>query len=969
MSTIPRKRSALAVSIALSLVAVNANASSILDLTDNKKVDPNLLPLHNGGTTLADIDRSSDLYTQLVLTNEVGKYDTLLIHADLQKWFAITQPLIVASDPKNELHVMGNIIFQGKNQNTDKILFYSDHVGLSSPLPGPGTPYQIWMSSIKINDAHLILNDPNPNDPFDNGLIIAGLQNLALNNGTFEMSTVGSIAGLNLTNPLVIDSESGENTIKAIIYSPHSITLNVKSGSTLNIAQGFGIEGGIRSMLNMESGSKLNITRGFVDLTSNPTLNPELAATVSGAEINLIGSNSYLNLTNLKMKDSKINLDINTHLRVFTPITADGTITFSGDNTISLNDGAYISTSLDPNDLHRGRLYVDGGTTTFKVSANGTPSTVPAINTSEIYVKNGGHLILDGFFSGLDKLRTIRITDSKFTHLHSENIYTDDLLFDNSQIISSGVRYKSNTFSFSNSHYSMLDPVKPRGVTFEGNTANRSFQLSGKNIFDIRITPPGVEIAPGYSFHSDSYYFKNLNVVGFDTISLNLKAFDSHLSALDYATGGANHDGVYDAIWLDQSTADKDHVTLTLDPSMPALLQATQVATPSVNQAVSVKLSVLPTSSLLTTPGLTTPNQQSALSLLINSGSQGNGTTQNALHTVTTGQLAQQTNTLHPELYASNMTVALEHDGMVMNTVLQNAGRFGTGAHGTDPSTRYGLWVDASYVDGQVEASAGLNDFGYSLASLSFGKNLIDNSDHVLGAFLAYANQKMNVADGIRQDFSGKAYHAGVYWHAHDLHGFELRSMAGLSYGQNDAIRKSEFAGIGDTHRADYDSQSLYVGLKAAKQMYANSWLAISPEFGLNYIHYRQDGLQEKGDANLSLFIDSANAQSLVGSLGVNIRFASFTEKSKLYPMAMFAYEHDWLAGRDSTHQISAGVVSSPDYTQQFIGQNRGADAWVAGLGLGSEVSENFQMNGGVVASKTSNGREWGLGLNMRYAW
>lgn len=48
-----------------------------------------------------------------------------------------------------------------------------------------------------------------------------------------------------------------------------------------------------------------------------------------------------------------------------------------------------------------------------------------------------------------------------------------------------------------------------------------------------------------------------------------------------------------------------------------------------------------------------------------------------------------------------------------------------------------------------------------------------------------------------------------------------------------------------------------------------------------------------------------------------------------------------------------------------------GADlgALVTGLSLGSALTSALQVNGGLVHSENSHGREWGAGMNLEYLW
>jgi outer membrane autotransporter protein len=150
---------------------------------------------------------------------------------------------------------------------------------------------------------------------------------------------------------------------------------------------------------------------------------------------------------------------------------------------------------------------------------------------------------------------------------------------------------------------------------------------------------------------------------------------------------------------------------------------------------------------------------------------------------------------------------------------------------------------------------------------------------------------------------------------------------------------------------------------------YQNDWVTLAPELGLNYTYYKQDSLKESGDPNLSLKVDSEDAQAIIVSAGVDARFASLSQTNSIYPMAFVRYEFDAYADKNNDHEVKAALVAHPEYKQTFVGQNRGEHAVTGGLALGSDLTSALQIRGGLRYTEHSHGDEWGAGLNMQYLW
>ena len=428
--------------------------------------------------------------------------------------------------------------------------------------------------------------------------------------------------------------------------------------------------------------------------------------------------------------------------------------------------------------------------------------------------------------------------------------------------------------------------------------------------------------------------------------------------------------------------------TTVTTPTGTVVGQSTQTTqlksakTPGTAHKVVTTLVTSTTGSLLSTntsttiqPAATgTANHSASANLLLNSANAGNVQSQAALSNLTNAQVGSHLDSIHAEPYSSYMTVSLEHSDMVINAVLNHAASSGHASTGRtieakEKRTGKRSWVDASYAEGNVNGSGELGDFNYNLSSLTIGHDLVASGDRTLGSYFSFGTQKMDEHDSAIQDFNGDVYHLGLYFNQANVGDWDLRGVLGYAYGDNSSKRRVILSNTSTTSSADYDSHSIYAGVKATVTGYQNDWVTLSPELGFSYIYYARESFKESGDPSLSLALDSADAQAMIASGGLNAKFASLSDSMSIYPWASVRYEHDFYANANNEHEIHAALVAHPDYKQAFVGQNRGEHAVITSLGLGSDLTSALQINGGVDYSASSHGSEWGAGFNLEYRW
>ncbi|WP_241794326.1 autotransporter outer membrane beta-barrel domain-containing protein [Vibrio breoganii] len=417
------------------------------------------------------------------------------------------------------------------------------------------------------------------------------------------------------------------------------------------------------------------------------------------------------------------------------------------------------------------------------------------------------------------------------------------------------------------------------------------------------------------------------------------------------------------------------NMTVVEGGNIPALIDFTVIDL-NTNGKPDLTLSAakLPVNSLAVHPNLDSANHLSTAQLLINAANSDNASIMASLDTLTNAQLASHFDSIHAEPYSSYMTVSLEHSDSVMNTVMSHAAANGGFSSGVteevkDQQTGKRFWMDVSYADGKVDGSGDLGDFDYTLSSLTIGQDLVRSGDRALGAYFSIGTQKMNEHDSADQYFNGDTYHLGLYLNQANIGAWDLRGVLGYAFSDHESKRQVNLSSSSTIAEADFNSHSAYAGVKGTITGYENDWVSLSPELGLSYIYYSQESIQESGDPNLSLSIDSADTHAIVASVGLNARFASLSDTMSIYPLAFSRYEYDFYANKNNEHEIDAALVADPDFKQSFVGQNRGEHAIISGIGLGSDLTSALQINGGFDYAVSNHGSEWGAGFNLKYHW
>lgn len=956
------------------VVATNPSAVNLVDQT--------------GTAYLSDLTGTSDVIFEHILTSTSGNYDTIKIFPRHTPEFSLNSEVVVATNNNDGFQFMRNLIVEGDGSNRDgEVLTLSSRsLSPNTPYPNPD-PYELYLNSIHVADATLSIDDPNKSlDPaIDNGVSIKSIEHLQLDNAAFKIKIgTGSIRFDN-ANIATLVANSGQNIFEVAGSDLNAVKLDViiegNAGLTLQNTSTINSQDG---SLQMKSGSSLTLNKSAMVLDS-----PNRSSNLEGATVNLSGTfgtplangvgSSHLDLNNPNIKDSTFNLDNNTAFRARGRVlsgTNNSLLNLSGTNVFNLADGAFVSSSGDNSDKYGGSVNVNGGSSSFVSSVAGTRVKQNGLFARQWDVSNGSTLSLERI-DGAAGVNFISLSSGSTLRLHTfDNLDNlTSLNVSDSTIESSINSFTSPSIVLRNATLipEKLSSQDHISITFNGASPSaNNVVLRGKNNIKLDVTPQGRNITSSIKVYNDEFNIYDstvtgavVGVSGFNTLNYELNTQATGLSLKDYAIGGASGDGRYTVSNLIGSSIDGDTPSISLTPTMPALLQASLDSTPSIDKTVVIKLSELPTSALAILPQVVNSHQAQTIttvvtepdtdnvsttsvtitpeasgtatktvntvitepngnllsntitisilapatgtkntenaSKLLVNAAQTNTSVASQLQQLTQQQLTEQFPSIHPEPYSSFATIGLEQSDMTLKTVMRHASALTTFSLGTSFTEKR---------SGELNAESS-NEFN-------------DTSSQTFWYEATYLTGDI---DGVG-DLGSYDYHLSAFTLGRTFLSTEESTWGGfLSVGQS---RMDEH----DLVQQDFKSDNFDIGVYHYSNLDSKLELTSVIGFGLSKIKSERNFSFANANYNANARYDSKTAYA-----GVNAN----------YSLASF----DWVEFR--THAGIHGIYSQQDSVKEsgagpfnlLIDKNENA-AIITSLGLHSffgSISEKHEIN------------------------
>lgn len=816
-------------------------------------------------------------------------------------------------------HSFRNLKFTGNDKNNMNLVKIKGYKGFSD----------LYTQRIDLENVKL--------QPDQVNLIMSGDDgNSYLNMKNSEVNLTFGNLSLKQNDTFHLNSLEGLNVISGWQYSNANnnyINIDINPNSELS----FSYVGVV-----MKGRTDINVNKGKLSILGDST---EFAMKSTDSRINL-------NSSELLVKNSSVNVELQNLTSDQSKITVDGSgAKLSLFGLTNLND-SIIS-------LERGEINIlngiSNGTTVIENTKGGT------FKTTSLTV-DGGHLLYYGSQdSSKNNFKYLKVNNglaefSKESHLSGNFTVDGGHIKFNNNILFGELNGRGGTISGS---------VDVMGGTVLGVNLNNTTYQTFLNINDIE--DPSNNRYKADRLYSDAY-IKGLDTIVVKGNSVNAKDYENKKFTVANAptiTGNKN---------------------IVHDPTLPALVEFDVIDDSSVSdQDVTLVGKIKSTSSLATHSSITNnnsgssqPNAQQVVNILPPSTTGGNQPPltsgaqklQNALLTMTNAQVNQNLNSLHAEPYSSHLTIGLEQNDLFLNMVMDHSRPQGNAYTGDTEkiNLQNNMWIDTAYVEGKVNGEDNLGDFKYSLTNFILGGDLYQKDQLILGAYTGYGKHKMREHDMVTQDFETDTYHLGGYG-SYIYKDFIFTGMFGYSYGNNQSERDVTIGIESGTSKDKFDSHSIYTGVRGAYPIGIAKNTTLTPNLGLSYSYLYQEEVVESGFDMADLRVDSARADSFITSAGLNLSYDGAIKSVPVRPIAFVRYEHDWSAAKDSTHDIRAGFVHTPDSMTTFSGQNRGKNLVLVGIGVEVEVTPVFLVGGGISYSDDSNGEETGVGFNFEYLW
>lgn len=846
--------------------------------------------------------------------------------------------------------------------------------------------------------------------------------NLTLDNSSVLIS--GGSPSFSSFAPMVIDVVSGSNTISNMKgnYVPTQLELNIDSGASLEF-----IDSG--ALYSSSNNDKLNFkapTKGAIDggtlkfnlsnayfnsttdfkLLNNATL--ALTGSVTSAEFEFLdltesqidlGRNTSLTINQtLSLTDSDITIASGASLYSDNLIKTSGDVAILGKGVASriyghpglaLNELGAPS-RLKVNDIHSsdiGYLYLNAGST---IDLRNTDFNVTkelyALGNPELHIHDGAFFNLSGYTNSISNELNITIDDGGFFTLSDGGLFTHE---NNTNIVNNG-NIEIDADYYANGAMSGTGAVK---VLDSGRLFLSSFAPNPNSVFIINNPisfSSYFQTIPGGELHTVINVNANL---GAENGRLLYGAGDvdlTYLKSLNVSQSGSNTaaemDGKYFTVVAAQNSGVSGSLTGAANVSIieasniPALIDFRVIDKGVVTGKADVTLiaeSIAP-HQIQHNPNIGSKNNKQVAQLFTPPSTSSPAPAQAAyaaLNTITNGQLNQQFSSIHPEPYSSHMTVNLEQAENIMNMVRHSARKEGPQSSGhsaeapqaPQAETDQHAWFHTNYIDGSVDGDNDLGDFDYDLQTVIIGNTYNFASHANIGFYLAHVRQNMDEHDATAMHFKTNAYHLGGYGSI-PLEEFTLEFIAGGAWTETDSKRQTTLGNTTESAKADYDGYLLYTGVNLYRRFILSSQFNLNPFIGCSYIYYSQDSIQESNAPTLGLHIDDADADAVIGSLGLRGEFRPLGYQNVSFAGTL-RYDYDFEADRNGSHSINAGFAHTPNQSTKFTGKNRGAHAYTFMLSADHNFSEALRLGIDGMHTYSDDGSELGASLRVDWIW
>jgi uncharacterized protein YhjY with autotransporter beta-barrel domain len=285
----------------------------------------------------------------------------------------------------------------------------------------------------------------------------------------------------------------------------------------------------------------------------------------------------------------------------------------------------------------------------------------------------------------------------------------------------------------------------------------------------------------------------------------------------------------------------------------------------------------------------------------------------------------------------------------MMNSMSDAGSPLGSGAQtpANGGSDGYGFWGRGYGIFANGSDTSVMTGFSENIGGVMAGFDMAATDNLVLGAAFDYAHGNLQLNNGVGQG-SNDQYQIALYGR-YDAAPWYVNGVAGVGWGNYDQSRTVNgvipfIAGNGQplilpvngVASASYGEQS-FAFYGETGYTFKEDGYVLQPLVGLGYIHANFDSFTETGAGIGDLTVGSANANSLISTLGGRAQTTfELDGGGKIIPSVLLAWQHEYL---DTALSLSESLASSP-YAGFFgeKGPDYGRDNALLGVGIEGDI-------------------------------
>ncbi len=353
-------------------------------------------------------------------------------------------------------------------------------------------------------------------------------------------------------------------------------------------------------------------------------------------------------------------------------------------------------------------------------------------------------------------------------------------------------------------------------------------------------------------------------------------------------------------------------------------------------------------------------------------------------------QLSAAINSLSPEPYAAFQAVGLNSLKQQRELLATHAGNCKkTGWVVSLPSDDSSLaenrnrklplciFADAARLNSDINGTEGLSSYLSNSDIALWGVEYFPTSQWSIGAAYGYGNSNLYGMSLTSAEVSSTNNSAAIYGTFKPIDRLKIQASIGYTQFDVEGTRRVRFIGNqqpidGNTSARGYTTSidakyDLPINTKSK-----NDWLIISPMVGVALSSYQQKGFEESGGNATDLQINSHNANSLIGTIGLEVATTpiKFTKSGNqsFSPKFALIYQVDALANSRQTKELTASFVDAPgtgEITSQ--GQNGGANSLTIAAGGDLQIFQNASLYATANYEVESAGSQFGYSGGLRF--